>query len=574
MDPRRDDRHDAAPAPPAVVRTTAVPRTHRLRRIALLTAAVTLALGSVCASAQENKLPDIGSSAAELLTPAKQREYGSMMLAQLRHYDYLLEDPLIDSWLDTLGTRLAANSDKPRQPFTFFMLRERQINAFATLGGYIGVNSGLVLTAEKEDEVAAVISHEIAHVTQQHVLRGVERAQRDQLPILLAMLGAIVAAQGAGSNSTDDATMAAITSGLGLMQQRQINYTRSNESEADRIGIQTLYRSNYDTSAMADFFARMQVVSRSNAANWYGETPDYLMTHPVTTTRISEAKERAEQIANKNSVTAVTATPTETRVERIPKAPFSLPDTATGTDNPLLPSGLKISDQALTAGGTGLFDYARERVRVFSANSPREAVREYEKLGTGTDAQRYGLALARMRNNQSGAAIPALSELLAKHPGQLWLSLALGEAEAQSGKNAAADARFEALLRQTPNNRAIALSYAKVLTDRSTAAAGQRAQAVLRPLFGNHSDDPLLQQTFARACEIAGDSIRAGEAYAEAAYLRGRPEQALVQLNTLKRKPDLDYYARARIEARIAAITPTVLELKRQGVRDEDLRRQ
>jgi len=544
-----------------------------LRRIALLTAAVTLALGSVCASAQESKLPDIGSSAAELLTPAKQRQYGAMMLAQLRHYDYLLEDPLIDSWLDTLGTRLAANSDKPSQPFTFFMLRERQINAFATLGGYIGVNSGLVLTAEREDEVAAVISHEVAHVTQQHVLRGVERAQRDQLPILLAMLGAIVAAQSAGSNSTDDATMAAITSGLGLMQQRQINYTRSNESEADRIGIQTLSRSHYDPTAMADFFARMQVVSRSNAANWYGETPDYLMTHPVTTTRIGEAKERAEQIAGKNSLTAVTATPNATRVERIPKAPFTLPDNASGTDNPLLPSGLKLLDQSLTSGSTGVFEFARERLRVLSAVSPREAVREYERLGGDSDARRYGMALARMRSNQSGAAVPVLNELLQKHPGQVWLSLALAEAEALSGKTAAADARFEGLLRQTPNNRAIALGYAKVLTDRNTPAGGQRAQAVLRPLFGQGGDDPLLQQLFARACEIAGDSIRAGEAYAEAAYLRGRPEQALVQLNTLKRNPDLDYYARARIEARIAAITPTVLELKRQGVRDEDLKR-
>ncbi|WP_096379183.1 M48 family metalloprotease [Lysobacter enzymogenes] len=546
----------------------------RLRRIALLTAAVTLALGSVCASAQETKLPDIGSSAAELLTPAKQREYGSMMLAQLRHYDYLLEDPLIDSWLDTLGTRLAANSDKPRQPFTFFMLRERQINAFATLGGYIGVNSGLVLTAEKEDEVAAVLSHEIAHVTQQHVLRGVERAQRDQLPILLAMLGAIVAAQGAGGNSSDDATMAAITSGLGLMQQRQINYTRSNESEADRIGIQTLYRSNYDTGAMAGFFQRMALATRSNKANWYGETPDYLMTHPVTTTRISEAKERAEQIAAKNSITAITATPNATLVERIAKAPITLPPNAAGTDNPLLPNGIKLSDAGLSSGGTGVFDYARERTRVLSANSPRDALREYEKLGLDTDAKRYGLALAQLRGNQTAAATEALDALLHKHPGQLWLSLAMGEAEAQAGKHAAAEARFDALLRQSPNNRAVALSYAKVLNDRATAAAGQRAQAVLRPLLGAYADDPLLQQTFARACEIAGDSIRAGEAYAEAAYLRGRPEQALVQLNTLKRKPDLDYYARARIEARIAAITPTVLELKRQGVRDEDLRRQ
>jgi predicted Zn-dependent protease len=92
-------------------------------------------------------------------------------------------------------------------------------------------------------------------------------------------------------------------------------------------------------------------------------------------------------------------------------------------------------------------------------------------------------------------------------------------------------------------------------------------------LLGRSAEDPEFQQVFARACEIAGEPIRAGEAYAEAAYLNGRPEQALVQLNTLKKRDDLDYYARARIESRIAAITPTVLELRRQGIRDEDLRR-
>lgn len=150
--------------------------------------------------AQENRLPDIGSSAGELLTPARQAEYGKMMLAELRNYDYVLDDPLITDWLQTMGTRLGANSDQPQQPFTFFMLRDRQINAFATLGGYVAVNAGLVLTAEREDEVAAVLSHEIAHVTQQHVLRAVERAQRDQIPILLGMLATVVAAQQAGGN--------------------------------------------------------------------------------------------------------------------------------------------------------------------------------------------------------------------------------------------------------------------------------------------------------------------------------------------------------------------------------------
>ena len=524
------------------------------KQFTLLTAALVLALGSVCADAQEARLPDIGSSAGELLTPHKQQEYGSMMLAQLRHYDYTLEDPLIASWLDTLGTRLAANSDKPQQPFTFFMLRERQINAFATLGGYIGVNTGLVLAADREDEVAAVLSHEIAHVTQQHVLRGAERAQRDSIPILLAMLGAVVAAQAAGGNSSDDAIQAAVVGAQGLMQQRQIDYTRSNEAEADRIGIQTLSRSHYDTAAMADFFGTLNSRTRANRAGYYGETPSYLMTHPVTTTRISEAKDLAAKMA---------------------RAPARF-GSDIQSDNPLLPSGLKLGTAAVGGGGTGQFEFARERMRVLSADSPSDAIREYERLAKAkplTDAQIYGLAVAKLRANQGAAAAAALSGLLDKHPGDLWLILALGEAEARAGKGESADARFEAILKTMPQNRPAALTYARVLSERNTRESGKRAQAVLRPLLGRSAEDPEFQQAFARASEIAGDPVRAGEAYAEAAYLNGRAEAALVQLNNLKRRSDLDYYARARIDARIAAITPTVLELKRQGIEDEDLKR-
>ena len=522
-----------------------------MRRIVLLSAAVTLALASVCAPAQDS-LPDIGSSAGQLLTPHQQAQSGAMMLAQLRHYDYVLQDPLIDSWLDTLGSRLAANSDSPRQSFTFFMLRQRQINAFATLGGYVAVNAGLVLAAETEDEVAAVMSHEIAHVSQEHVLRGVERAQRDQLPILLAMLGAVVLAQSAGGNSSDDATQAAIVSGLGLMQQRQINYTRSNEHEADRLGIQTLARSHYDTDAMADFFLTMQTRSRANGAGAY-DTPGYLMTHPVTTTRISEAKSRSEQLQRSGG--GFTVAPSV-------------------SDNPLLPDGLTVSGAALERGGTGEFELARERLRVLSADSPRAALREYEQLGTLGPAQRYGRAIARMLANDASTAVAELTGLLEEQPGDLWVELGLAEALARNGRAEAADARFANLLQRAPNNRAVAMTYAQVLSERNTTEAGKHAQAVLRPLLARASDDPGFQRIYARASEVAGEPIRAGEAYAEATFLSGRAEQALVQFNTLKKRPEVDYYARARIEARIAQITPVVLELHRQGIHDDVLDRQ
>ena len=506
------------------------------------------------AAAQDSKLPDIGSSAGNVLSPAKQAEYGAMTLAQLRHAGYVLDDPLLGGWLDDVGQRLGGASDKPQQHFTFFMLRDRQINAFATLGGYIAMNAGLVLAADREDEVAGVLSHEVAHVTQQHVLRGAERAQRDSLPILLAMLGTIVAAQKSSSNSSGDATSAAVLGGLGLLQQRQIDYTRDNESEADRIGIRAMARGGYDPEGMADFFEKLQSVIRINQGDERTRTPGYLQTHPITLTRVSEARERAVSLEK--------AAPTATlRV----------------VSNPLLPAGMQIATGGAHArGDTGDFDWARERLRVLSANTPAQAILEYQQMQSKqalNDAQRYGMAFAQQQAGNQAEAVRGMTAVLAAHPDSMWLQISLGVAEAKSGRVADVDRRFEAMLARRPTHRALVLSYAQVLAERNTPASGARAVSILRPLLGTSADDLLFQQAYARANEIAGDDVRAGEAWAEAAYLNGRPEQALVQLNNLKKRETLDYYARSRIDARIAAITPTVLELRRQGIRDEDATR-
>ncbi|MGY0559175.1 M48 family metalloprotease [Luteimonas sp. A277] len=546
-------------------------------RAFLIATLLTLVFAGSHAAAQDNRLPDIGSSAGTVLSPSQQEEYGEMLLAQLRHYDMVLEDPLVDHWLRTTGNRLASASDQPRQSFTFFMMRDRSINAFATLGGYIGVNVGLVLTAETEDEVAAVMSHEIVHVTQNHVLRSVERAQRDSMPMLLAMLGAIALAASTDSSSSGDAGMAAIASIQGLALQRQIDYTRSNESEADRIGMRTLARSGYDVDSMATMFERMQAVSRVNQGTERERLPDYLRTHPVTTTRIAEARQRAEQYAGRGSVVATTSTPDAVLTERIriPSGDVTAP--APGRpSNPLLPGNMQLPALHLGAADPVIFGWARERMRVLSANTIRQAITEYEAMRRAeplTDAQRYGLALARMRAGEAARAATEFAALLQDHPGDRWLSLGLAEALAKSGRLDEADERFENMVRRLPNDRAVALAYAAVLVERDTPEAGVRAQALLRPLLRSAADDPVFQRTFARISEIAGDMVRAGEAWAEAAYLSGRAEQALVQLNNLRQRDDLDYYARARIDARIAAITPTVLELQRQGIRDDDLRR-
>ncbi|MEO5596764.1 MAG: M48 family metalloprotease [Lysobacteraceae bacterium] len=511
----------------------------------------------------ESSLPDIGSSAAEAITPTQQDEYGAYTLHELRRLGYVLDDALVDDWLQSVGNRLVANSPRPSLHFTFFLMRSRDINAFATLGGYSGINVGLILAAQDEDEMAAVMAHEISHVTQNHILRAVERTKKAALPIILGMLGAIVLAQKAGGNSGANATQAAIATGQSLLQQTQIDFTRANEAEADRIGIQTLARADYQPIAMADFFARLQLATRSDrGSDSRYQAPDFLQTHPVTTTRISEATERARQL------------------ERDP--PPTHFDSNLAPANPLLPQF--VSTSALTShadarGTSRQFDWAKERLRVLSADSPGAALSEYRKIQSlhadkFNDAQRYGTALAQLRNGETGVARLGLQSMLDKHPDNVWVDLALADAERASGNLAVARSRYDAILARTPNNRGVILSYAQALGEIGTAQAGRRAQEILKPLQDNSREDAVFQQTFARASELAGDSFRAGEAYAEAAFLNGRAEDALNQLERLKKSDRIDYYQRSRIDARIAEMTPIVLELQKYGVHAQDADRE
>jgi predicted Zn-dependent protease len=541
-----------------------------IRSLALATAVLLAA--DATAQDSPSGLPDIGSSAGELLSPAQERRYGEMTLRELRRYGLLLDDPLVEAYFQTLGFRLAARSERPQHPYTFFLVRSRDINAFATLGGYIGMNAGLILTAEREDEVAAVLAHEISHVTQRHVLRGAERAQKDALPIALAMLGAMIAAQQSGAS--DDAVQAAVVGGVSLMQQRQINYTRSNEHEADRLGVQTLARAGYDPIAMADFFARMERAMRGNQGGW--QAPEYLRTHPVSTTRISEAKDRATRLLRERGAgrSCVLGPDGEER-ECVRSESETLPVGDGGPLNPLLSAAFASALGHDAGGNTGLFEFARERLRVLSADSPGAAVAEYRRMQSGTpervtDARRYGLAIAQMQLGETEQAERTLGELAVRHPGLHWIELALAENAHRAGHRRLAEERYATLLATLPSNRAVILSYARSLSEQGTPEAGRKAQEILRPLLAESAHDAMFQQGFARASELAGDLVRAGEAYAESAFLGGRPEDALNQLERLKKRDDLTYYQRARIDARIAAITPTVLEWRDRGLRPSD----
>jgi beta-barrel assembly-enhancing protease len=560
--------------------------------------AVTLMAGAP-ARAVDTQLPSMGSSAGAVASPEEQRQYGFYVLHELRNQAAVVDDALLDDYINTLGYRLVSYSPRPDQPFTFFVVRDASINAFALPGGFVGVNAGLITTTSNESELAAVLAHEISHVTQQHLVRAVEAEEKYAPLMILAMVGAIVASAHQSPYSTSNSGIGAIATAEGLAAQMQINFTRADESEADRVGIQTLAKANFDPDAMAGFFERMEQVLRPG----FDETdvPALLMDHPVTTERISEAKARAESLKKEMEAT-VTVGETKpdgseqtvsTSKERVSdKAPATTEGIASSAqiDSTLLwPSSLsKSSSAALSESGRpketrarqrqrseAYYSLMRERVRVLASNRPTQTLAYYadnlrDDNGFNTLANRYGYALALVQAGDAKKSREVAQKLVALQPDNLVFQLALGRAELMSGARDAALQRYAHLETDFPNNRALVLAYSEALVLVDDKSSAKRAQELLRPQIAQNDEDPALQTAFARACELAGDPVRAGEAHAAAAYLNGRAEDALNQLTQLTKRNDLDYYQRTRIEARITEMTPTVLELRRRKIKPSD----
>jgi len=242
--------------------------------VAVLIAAVSLS--SIAQTGRVN-LPELGNSASNVLSNAEERKYAESLIRQMRAYELLIEDPLINDFFSDMGFNLVSRSDQPEAAFSFVILDQEVINAFAAPGGVIALHSGLILLADTQDEVAGVLSHEIAHITQLHM----------NVIAMLAMLGLILASGGDGQVITG-----AVMGAQAAAAQAQINFTRHNEVEADRVGIRTLAAAGYDPQGMADFFSRMGQTSRANGEG----PPEFLRTHPVSVNRIAEAERRIQNL--------------------------------------------------------------------------------------------------------------------------------------------------------------------------------------------------------------------------------------------------------------------------------------
>src|SRR6185437_7715586 len=365
-----------------------------MRTRLLLPVLTCLALALPAAAQQQDvNLPNLGSSAAGLISPQEETAYGESMLRELRSMNKVLDDPQVDAYMHSLGYRLAAASADPKQHYTFTVLRDPEINAFAAPGGYIFVNSGLIATTATESELAAVIAHELAHISQHHLERAFEDAKKKAPLYALATLGMLIAAGG----SSQSAGPGILTAGMGLMQQEQIDFTRKDEAEADRVGIGTLAKAGFNPDAMAGFFNRMARTLRpggGDGGEYSGDAPPFLQTHPVTSERIAEAKARAHVIEeqSRNAPRLASAAPADT----LSLLPF--------VKNP---AALLNAPRMAQDGEDALVG---ERIRVlspqdFNAMVPYYA-RNLARCGDfATPAHRYGYALALQREGQAQKAV-------------------------------------------------------------------------------------------------------------------------------------------------------------------------
>jgi len=484
-----------------------------------LLAGVIVAAAATTGAEDSIRLPDLGGTSTRVLSPHQAENFPREFEQFMRANKLLVEDPLIRGYFNDMGFRLVSYSEDSDKPFHFFVLRDPNINAFAAPAGVIALHSGLILEAEDENEVAGVVAHEIAHVTQDHLARGLENSRQVSLPTMLATLGLALAASAAGADG--DAAQAILMSGMGLAQQFQINHTRQAEAEADRIGITLLARGGYEPEGMTRFFERINKISRAMGEG----PPELLRTHPLTVNRIAEARARAEQLE--------------------PQSPRE------GTDF--------------------YFVQARLRAMLTEASSAETWFRA--RLDGQSDrpepAMRYGLAMTLLGDRRLEAAREQVEWLLDTGDNrQLYRLL---EADLLVAEDRVAESLnvLECLYLQYPGNRLVTTQYAQTLMHERDTKRASRASEVLRSYLREYPNDVQMTELYARAADRAGEDVRSAEALAESYYMRGGIQEAIVQLERINDRENLDYYQRSRINARLNQLRAerlrlTARELERQ----------
>ncbi|MGL4316773.1 MAG: M48 family metalloprotease [Pseudomonas sp.] len=460
----------------------------KLLRPSLLALACLLAQPAIA-----DDLPSLGDASSSIVSPEQEHQLGRAWLSILRGQVDQLSDPQLKDFVETSVYRLAETSQVEDRRLEFVLLNSPQLNAFAAPGGIIGVNGGLFLYAQTEAEYASVLAHELAHLSQRHFARGIEAQQRMQVPMMAAMLAGIVAAAAGAGN----VGMAAIMSTQAAAIQAQRRFSRQNEQEADRIGLLNLEKAGYDPRAMPSMFERLMRQYRYDS-----KPPEFLLTHPVTESRIADTRNRAEQYQ------------------------------AGGAEDSLRYQQLRARVQLIFEETPGI---SAKRFRAMLDNNPK------------LDAARYGLALAQIKAGQLNEARTALQELLNKAPDDISYNLAMVDLDITANRATDAQQRVERLLDLYPGNYPLEQARIDLLFKQSKKKDVEQA---LDALLKRRPHDPDVWYQVAEARGLTGNIIGLHQARAEYFALVGDYDQALEQLDLAKHRASSNFPLASRIDAR------------------------
>ncbi|MEF8733573.1 MAG: M48 family metalloprotease [Candidatus Accumulibacter meliphilus] len=441
-------------------------------------------------------LPELGDASRVDFSPQLERKIGEQIFNQIRaHEPSYVDDPEVSDYLNSLGGRLVAASSNAAGNYYFFAIRDNTVNAFAMFGGFIGVNTGTLLTAQSESELAGVIAHEISHVSQGHLARQIAREKQSSIATMVAMAVGVLAAR-----SNSQVATAAIASAQAASIQSQLAYSRDFEREADRLGYQTLAKAGYDVRGMGDFFGRMQLAGRVYENN----APVYLRSHPLTVERISDMQNRSQNASYRQ--------------------------VADGPD----------------------FYLVRAKLRA-QAVPPGEAVSEFskqlrEKKYASEVATRYGLTYSLLQAKNVAAAQKELGALLALKVSSPLIAGLAARTEIAAGNQAGAAKIYRDALQRYPQSKALVYGYAEALL------AGRQYEQSLQFLESQlqlYSSDYKLYGLQAKTYAALGKRLQQHRAQAEFYLLQGQLGAAVEQLQFAQQAGDGDFYEKSAVDARL-----------------------
>jgi predicted Zn-dependent protease len=487
----------------------------------LAAAAVTVSVGVGYADGVKGPnqdLPELGSPANAAISIDDEYRAGLSYVNEIRNTGLILTDPEVSQYAQEIGHSLSSQAEEGQHQFYYFVLRDPVVNAFAIPGGFVAIQSGLILATRNENELAGVLAHETAHVTQRHIVRQIIDQGHENLLASAAMLAAVLLGATAGRGSPD-AVEGAILAGQSAMIQHQINYTRSSEFEADRIGISTMSEAGYDPLGMATFFDYMgregPEPSRVNAIQ-------FLIDHPIFSDRVAEARDRADQIG---------------RIRHEDSLGYRL---------------------------------IKERLRSVAAD-PQVAHQYYVNLlkngGGKTIEERYGRDVAEIAIRNPAAAIPDLQTLVREYPKVTQFHGALGQAYLANNQLKESAAVLEQAMILFPRNVPISIRYAETLM---RSGDNKRAHLVLLDLFNNVEPTPDQTRLIAKAANTAGDFADSYGYMAEFYLMTGNLNMASNQLQLALSLQGLDAVQRARFSARLEEIRQAMPKKNRDTIAEDN----